>query len=152
MNLDPGEAGFRSLIKRIEEEGITQQIQIFLSVLLPKSLVSRSINLLYKSTSIKCHVARRSRRTYWTMTSNHHQYFILSDENLEFCSCLSYQNNVVKNGEYPFCKHILAIIISQALLRKGNFCQISIMELEDEQFAEMIASSSLSMNYKMKKT
>lgn len=150
--MDAGEAGFLELLKKIEEEGLTQEIQLFLTVLLPPKLVSGSIKLLYHDASIKCHIATKSRRLFWTIMSKKNKYLIFSDTNTKFCSCLSYANNAVKKGQYPFCKHILTIYFCEALQKKGDISQFSKEEIDDDSFSELIASNVFYIAFRAKKS
>ena len=143
--MDAGESAFHDLMKKIEEEGFTQQIQLFLTVLLPQQLVKRSIQLLYFDATIVCHVAKNSRRIFWTVSSKEKKYII-------FSSCISYYNQVVRIGQYPFCKHILTILICEALQKKGDYSQFSIEEIDDTVFSEVLASDTFFANLETKKS
>lgn len=150
--MDAVEYGFNELLKKIEEDGFTQYIQEILTVILPPKLVKRSINLLYYNATIKCYIAHKSRRLFWKMKSKEKNYIIFSDENNKFCSCLSYENNVIRNGQYPFCKHILTVLICEALQKKGDLSQFSIEEIDDTSFSEIIASDVFFLNFRTKKS
>ena len=150
IRMDAGESGFNELMKKIEEDGLTQQIQLFLSVLIPQKLVARSIDILYNEPSIKCIIAQKTRRSFWTISSKKNKYIIFSDINTKFCSCKSYENNVVRKGKCPLCKHILTILICEALQKKGDMSQFSIEEVDDTSFSEIIASDVFFLNFRTK--
>ncbi|OHS96703.1 SWIM zinc finger family protein [Tritrichomonas foetus] len=146
--MDAGECGFIDLMKKVEEEGFTHEVQMFLSVLLPKSLVTSAMNLLYQEATIKCFIAKTSRRVYWTVLSKSHNYVVFSDQNTKFCSCLAFSNYVIKKGQFPFCKHVLTVLICEALRKKGETSQFSVEEIDDDIFKTNLAVVTFNSNFK----
>ena len=149
--MDACEAGFFDLLKTIETEGVTQNVKMFLGVLLPQPLVTRSFKLLYQGSTIKCFIAKNSRRHFWTISSNKNKHVIFPDQSSWFCSCLSYSNDVVKKGQFPLCKHLLTVLVCNALLKKGDTSQFTVEELEDDSFSEVIGSSFHSSSFNFPK-
>lgn len=144
--MDCGEKAFYDLIKQVETEGLTDKIKIFLSVLLPKTLIDRSISLMINSSAICSYEAQNSKRTMWTITAQDSKYYAFDDPGFKYCSCPSYSRDVIKDGRYPFCKHLLAIIIMKSMRKQGTTTDFPHKILPDEEFAMFFMKTTLEGN------
>ena len=131
--------GFNEILKVISEKGINSDTKLFMSVLFPKQFVDRSLNLLNKE-KMTCYIAKESRRTFWKIETDKSQYYSFAGS-VMYCSCPSFQRDVIKEGKYPMCKHCLAIEICNALQKGEKLQTDNVFKLEiidDRKFADEI--------------
>ena len=89
--------------------------------------------------SVKKLVSPSRRELYICRGSTGSRYFCLKYG--KFCNCPSYQYSVLVRGDALMCKHLLAVIISDALKR----CEI--VNVSDEEIKELLVKSvTLSLN------
>ncbi|KAK8893130.1 hypothetical protein M9Y10_021545 [Tritrichomonas musculus] len=139
--MDYGEIAFQEIIKQIEGKGVTHQNRMFLEVILPKQLIERTMKLIYQEAIIKYHCAMLSDRCFWSFNTRDKAYCVFCDNDTSFCTCPSYEKDVIQEGRYPFCKHILATYICNALRKKGEIKQFQIEDIDDDEFASSIAKA-----------
>ena len=128
----------------IEANGITDQNCKFLKLILPKQLIDRSMKLIYQEAKIKYHTAILSERCFWTFYSHGKTYYVFCDHNSSFCSCPSYEKDVIQEGRFPFCKHVLASFLCDALRKREDANQFIVDEMNDDDFAMFMADTVVS--------
>ncbi|OHT00961.1 SWIM zinc finger family protein [Tritrichomonas foetus] len=149
--MDFGEIAFKEILRQIEIYGITHQTQQFLNVLLPKSLVDRSFSVMFQESKIKCCIAKLSDRCVWIFNSKDNLYYVFIDDDSTYCSCPSYQTNILKENKYPYCKHIIAAFICNALKNRGDISQFRIEDIDDSKYSTYLANTVIASLFGKKK-
>jgi len=80
------------------------------------------------------YIYKPSNRVVWTAMGRNQEHLVYPKL---FCSCQDYYKNVVVNKIREFCKHIIAQVISEALL---NFKETT---LNDKEFKELVGDLKL---------
>ena len=136
--MDICHSGFLNLMKDIENEGIQPQTWTFLAVLFGDDLTNNAKHILSQK-QITLVIAKRSRRSLWTITSNEGKHYAWIQPNRFVCTCPSFVFGTMNRGSSPFCKHILAILICDSLMKgKSDNQPFKINEIDDEAFAEFL--------------
>lgn len=143
--MDYGKIAFQELMEQIEEQGFTSNIRLFLEQILKKDLIERTVNLMYKEAKIEYHTAILSERSFWTFNTHNTTYYVFVNHENDsyFCSCPSYDRDVIREYRYPFCKHILAAFLCDILRKRNETDQIKFLvdEMNDDEFAEFLAKT-----------
>lgn len=141
--MDCCESGLYEVLKKIEEDGLTPVNKQLLSVLLPQNLLTRVYETL-RDNAIQLSIARESGRSVWTITTKNGTYYQFIEPDNRYCSCLSFSNDVLKNGKIPFCKHVIACLICDSLRKRGAVENFSVKNMEDKEFSRFIGSVVMS--------
>lgn len=141
--MDCCSSGFNEILEAISKDGLNSESKVFLSVLFPKPFLDRTFNLLTKDF-ITCYTANESQRTFWKIGTSKKQYYVFTGS-VSYCSCPSFQREVIKEGKYPMCKHCLAIELCNALHRGGKLGSGIAFKLEpvdDAKFSDEILKAA----------
>lgn len=137
--MDVCHAGLLSILQDIEEKGLTREIWLFLTTLCGDKLVKGAVKILSSETIIK-HYAKVSHREIWTVSSHKGKanYVMLTPKAFH-CSCNAFKDETLHKHTAPFCKHILVVYISTALLKfMSDNKKIYSSEIDDAEFARYL--------------
>lgn len=112
---------------KIKKKGeIDEEFVKYLESIYPEK--SSEIFLTLKR-GISKYVFNPSKRVIWTALGENDEYLIYPKT---YCSCIDHYNRVVIKRKRPFCKHLIAQVISDAL---NNF---ELKEINDGNFTKFI--------------
>lgn len=135
------EAALAEVLRVIEEEGYTSKCRQLLTCILPKAARDRA-EAVMKEDAVTLTVARGCGRSFWTVTTKNQEYLVFLDPGNHYCSCLSYANQVMKEGKFPFCKHVLAALIFSAMRKHGDCRELTVREVSDTEFTSFISKTA----------
>ena len=117
--------------KARKKQLIDEDFISFLELIFP----DKSSNVLETlKRGITKYIYKPSNRVVWTAMGRNQEHLVYPKL---FCSCQDYYKNVVVNKIREFCKHIIAQVISEALL---NFKETT---LNDKEFRELVGDLKL---------
>ena len=146
--MDVCHSAFNAILHSIEEGGIQAHTWTFLATLFGDEMVKSTREMLSKET-ITLVIAQKSKRFIWTITSPKNLNYVWMNNSLFFCSCPSFYFRTLNGGKSPFCKHILAAYICDALNKNGGQNKpFKVTEIDDKDFAVLLGKAMVASEEK----